>query len=60
MRKLGNILMLIVAILNTAVWAFNGIRASFYANDFCLVMFGLLTIISIVWAKWSYKSLKDE
>lgn len=60
MRKLGNILMLIVAILNTAVWAFNGIRAIHYANAFCLVMFEILTIISIVWARWSYKALKDE
>lgn len=60
MNKFGNLLMLIVAILNVAVWAFNGIRASFYANDFCLVMFGILTIISIVWARWSYKALKDE
>lgn len=60
MNKLGNIFMLIVAILNVAVWAFNGIRAINYADPFCSVMFGILTIISIVWAKWSYKSLKDE
>ena len=60
MGKLEAFFNLLIAIFAMCVFAFNGIRAIGQCDIVIIGLFGALVAISAVWARWSWKDLKES
>lgn len=60
MKKVGSIFYFIVGLMGVGCWGFNMLRALGRVDMFLVVMFGLLTLLSVILCGWAIKNLKGN
>ncbi len=60
MKKVGAIFYFIAWLIGVGCWGFNMMRALGRVDMFLVVMFGFLTLLSVMLCGWAVKEFKEE
>ena len=60
MKKVGAIFYFIAGMIGVGCWGFNMMRALGRVDMFLVVMFGFITLLSVMLCGWAVKEFKED